>query len=67
MEAHHHDYARVRRIIAKYEVAAPARSMLRGRPDGAVVPGVGGDGGIGKLPEMMGEAQRPKRQGYLLT
>lgn len=52
-ESHHHNYAHARRVIAKYEVPAP--SVLLPRPSGAVVPGAGGDGGITKLPELLGD------------
>ena len=33
-ESHHHNYARARAIIAKYEVSAPATRSLRARPAG---------------------------------
>ena len=52
-ESHHHNYKRARAIIAKYEVPAP--SEVRPRPAGAVVPGAGGDGGINRLPELLGD------------
>ena len=52
-EAHHHNYARARKVIAKYEVPAPSR--LLPRPAGAVVPGAGGDGGIDALPTLLGD------------
>lgn len=52
-ESHHHNYAHARAAIAKYEVPAP--DVLLSRPAGAVVPGVGGDGGIDRLPELLGD------------
>merc|ERR1719171_2791198 len=51
-ESHHHNYTRARAVIAKYEVPAPSPLP---RPEGAVVPGAGGDGGIDKLPELLGD------------
>lgn len=50
-EAHHHNYAHARKVIAKYEVPAPAELLQR--PEGAVVPGAGGDGGITTLPALL--------------
>ena len=52
-ESHHHNYSRARKVISKYEVETPAAHKLLQRPAGAVVPGAGGDGGIGKLPELL--------------
>ena len=52
-ESHHHNYSRARTVIAKYEVPAP--SVLLQRPPGAIVPGAGGDGGIGGTPALLGD------------
>jgi fatty acid desaturase len=51
-ESHHHNYTHARKVIAKYEVAAPSPEQLKPRPAGALVPGAGGEGGVGKLPSL---------------
>ena len=56
-ESHHHNYAHARKVIAKYEVAAPSASDLRPRPDGTIVPGAGLRKDVtGKPPELCDDA-----------